>query len=266
VPSLGTLVLERLCAARLAAMPARAIDTVIFDFGGVLARNGRLSDLGSRFPAEQRATAMRLLMGDYGQDNDHPWHRLERGEITLDEHRRMMQESFAAEGISAGLPQPGTGVTIEFVRNQPVVTLVEDLRAAGFRLGVLTNNVREFRPNWWPLLPFEEWFDDIVDSHEVGMRKPNPAIYQLALARLGAEAGRTAFLDDVATNVSAATGVGMHGVWVDEDPSEAVATVRRWAASPTEGMGRGVAGRDAQNHLADLQQRLSGGPPRWRRW
>ena len=68
------------------------------------------------------------------------------------------------------------------------------------------------------MLPFDELFDDVVDSHEVGVRKPNPAIYQLALARLGAEAGRTAFLDDVATNVSAAEGVGMRGVLVDEDP------------------------------------------------
>jgi len=210
-------------------MTERAIDTVIFDFGGVLARNGRLSDLGSRFPVEQRAAAVRILMGDYGADNDHPWHRLERGEISLDEHRAMMQAAFAAEGITAELPSPGTGLQIEFQRNEPVVALVEDLRAAGFTLGVLTNNVREFRPKWWPLLPFEEWFDDIVDSHEVGLRKPNPAIYQLALARLGAVAERTAFLDDAPTNVAGADRVGMRGVLVDEDPTEAVATVRRWA-------------------------------------
>ncbi len=210
-------------------MPERLIDTVIFDFGGVLARNGRIADIGNRFPAEQRAAAMRLLMGEYGDDNDHPWHRLERGEISLDEHRRLTMEAFAAEGIEAELPRPGTGVVIEFVPNAPVVELVEELRAVGFKLGVLTNNVREFRPNWWPILPFEEWFDDIIDSHEVGLRKPNPAIYQLALARLGAEAGRTAFLDDAPTNVAGAERVGMRGVLVDADPTEAVAAVRRLA-------------------------------------
>ena len=77
------------------------------------------------------------------------------------------------------------------------------------------------------MMPFEDWFDDIVDSHEVGLRKPNPAIFQLALARLGAEAGRTVFLDDVATNVSAAESVGIHGMLVDEDPTDAIAAVRR---------------------------------------
>ena len=43
---------------------------------------------------------------------------------------------------------------------------------------------------WWEMLPFEEWFDDVVDSHEVGLRKPNPAIYELALRRLGRAAPR----------------------------------------------------------------------------
>jgi epoxide hydrolase-like predicted phosphatase len=97
------------------------------------------------------------------------------------------------------------------------------------RLGVLTNNVAEFRERWRSMLPFDELFDDVVDSHEVGLRKPNPAIYQLALERLGAEPGRSAFLDDVPTNVWAAEGVGMLAVVVDEDPLPAVRTVRGWA-------------------------------------
>ena len=79
------------------------------------------------------------------------------------------------------------------------------------------------------MMPFDEWFDDVVDSHEVGVRKPNPAIYQLALARLGADAARTAFLDDVPTNIAAADAVGIRGVLVEEDPTAAIATVRRWA-------------------------------------
>ena len=118
---------------------------------------------------------------------------------------------------------------IEFTASAPMVALVEELREAGFRLGVLTNNVAEFRERWRAMLPFDEWFDDVVDSHEVGLRKPNPAIYQLALARLGAEADRTAFLDDVPTNVSAAQRVGIRAVLVDPDPTAAIATVRRWA-------------------------------------
>jgi epoxide hydrolase-like predicted phosphatase len=207
-------------------MTSAAVDTVIFDLGGVLARNGRPKDIAKRYPDHHPDTVMRVLMGDYGTDSDHPWHRLERGEISLAEHRELTTSLLTAAGIEP-LPAPAPGAPrMRFEPNGPVVDLVNDLRSHGVRLGVLTNNVREFRPLWWDLLPFDDWFDDIVDSHEVGLRKPDPAIYQLALGRLGAAAERTAFLDDVATNVDAATRVGMVGVLVDDDPLPAVATVR----------------------------------------
>jgi epoxide hydrolase-like predicted phosphatase len=207
-------------------MTTAAVDTVIFDLGGVLARNGRPKDIAKRYPDHHPDTVMRVLMGDYGTDSDHPWHRLERGEISLAEHRELTNALLTAAGIDP-LPAPAPGAPrMRFEPNTPVVDLVGDLRSHGVRLGVLTNNVREFRPLWWDLLPFDDWFDDIVDSHEVGLRKPDPAIYQLALGRLGAVAERTAFLDDVATNVDAATRVGIVGVLVEDDPLPAVATVR----------------------------------------
>lgn len=213
----------------LPASTTASIDTVIFDVGGVLAATGRHSDFTRRFPPEHAEQVTRIFVGDYSQDGDHPWHRLERGEISLDENRRLSRIALAEAGIELPVPPPSGTPMIVFTASEPMVELVKELRANGFRLGVLTNNVLEFRENWRSMMPFDEWFDDIVDSHEVGLRKPNPAIYQLALARLGAEPGRTAFLDDVATNVSAAESVGMRAVLVDEDPTEAIATVRRLA-------------------------------------
>ncbi|MEI8238459.1 MAG: HAD family phosphatase [Actinomycetota bacterium] len=213
-------------------MAERSIDAVIFDLGGVLAANGRQSDFSKRLPDADATKILRIVMGDYGTDSDHPWHRLERGEITLEEHRRLNRAAFEEAGIELPPAQPPPsdgGPAMVFEPNGPVVALVHELRAVGMRLGVLTNNIAEFKAGWRTMLPFDELFDDVVDSHEVGMRKPNPAIYQLALARLGAEAGRTAFLDDVASNVAAARGVGMVGVVVDEDPTEAVLAVRRLA-------------------------------------
>ena len=206
-----------------------AIDTVIFDVGGVLAANGRHSDFARRFPPEHAEQITRIIVGDYSLDGDHPWHRLERGEITFEENRRLNRIAFADAGIELPAPPPGATPMIVFSASESMVELVKELRTSGLRLGVLTNNVLEFRENWRSIMPFDEWFDDIVDSHEVGLRKPNPAIYQLALARLGAEAGRTAFLDDVPTNVSSAESVGIRGVLVDEDPTDAIAAVRRLA-------------------------------------
>jgi len=211
-------------------MPPAVIDTVIFDVGGVLALTGRHSDFSRRFAPEHAEAVQRIFLGDYGADGDHPWHRLERGEITLEENRLLNKAALAEAGIPVPPPPPGGAATsIVFTRSEPMIALVEELRGAGFRLGVLTNNVAEFKPHWRSMMDFDAWFDDVVDSHEVALRKPNPAIYQLALARLGAEAGRTAFLDDVPTNVTAAEGVGIRGVLVEDDQAGAIETVRRWA-------------------------------------
>lgn len=202
----------------------RSIDAVIFDVGGVLSRTGRPADVATRFPGQDPDVVQRALMGDYGADGDHPWHRLERGEISLADVRVLNRSALEEAGIE--IPSFESGGHFGFEVSEPVVALVHDLKAIGIRLGVLTNNVREFRPMWWPMLPFAELFDDVIDSHEVGLRKPNPEIYLLALQRLGAEAGRTAFLDDVASNVEGARSIGIIGIQVDDDPSGAVAAVR----------------------------------------
>jgi len=209
------------------------IDTAIFDLGGVLMENGRHSDLVRRFPPEHAEAALRVFVGDYATDGDHPWHRLERGEITMLEFRDLSQPAFESAGI-APLPQPAAASTgepskplITFVPNMAMLDLVRRLRSTGIRTGILTNNVREFRDGWRSLAPLQGLFDDIVDSHEVGMRKPNPAIYHLAATRLNTTPERAVFLDDVLSNVDAARAIGMTGVLVDVDSAPAIIEVER---------------------------------------
>jgi putative hydrolase of the HAD superfamily len=68
----------------------------------------------------------------------------------------------------------------------------------------------------------------VIDSSEVGVRKPDPAIFSLALRELGGIAPEHAvFLDDFPGNVAAARRLGMHGVLVEEDPSGALAELER---------------------------------------
>ncbi|MGA0877963.1 MAG: HAD family hydrolase [Ilumatobacteraceae bacterium] len=206
------------------------IDTVIFDLGGVLATNGRPSDVIRRFPHDPLDVVMNVVMGEYSEDTDHPWHRLERGEITMADYRHALVELVQAAGLSPEPASPGdsaTSIGFRFEACQPMVDLVHQLRAADVKVGVLTNNIREFRPLWWPMLDFPTLFHDVVDSHEVGMRKPNPAIYELAVQRLGTSVSRTAFLDDAVSNVKAANMVGLHGIWVDRDPGPAIEAVRQ---------------------------------------
>jgi epoxide hydrolase-like predicted phosphatase len=208
----------------------RLIDAIVFDLGGVLMLNGRPSDIAGRFPGHDPAVLIPIIMGPHDEDSDHPWHRLERGEITMAELRAANREALAAQGVTMPRSAPGTSAPPRAVeRNDAMFDLVSDARAAGLRTAILTNNVREFRPLWWPMAAYDELFDVIVDSHEVGCRKPDPAIYRLTLDRLGVPAARAAFLDDIAPNAAAATSVGMHGLLVEGAGQAAIARARELA-------------------------------------
>jgi putative hydrolase of the HAD superfamily len=112
-----------------------------------------------------------------------------------------------------------------------VVDRIRELRAAGYRLGLITNNVREGSATWRALVPVDELFEVVVDSSEVGMRKPNPAIFHHALELLGVDdPAEAVFLDDAPGNVAGARRAGLHAIHVD-DPDDALAALDALLAS-----------------------------------
>jgi putative hydrolase of the HAD superfamily len=105
-----------------------------------------------------------------------------------------------------------------------MVETVRRVRAAGAKTAILTNNIAEGRDHWMGWLPVDELFDAVVDSSAVGMRKPNPAIYQHTLSLLdGASPDHAVFLDDYESNVRAAEALGWHGIVVGLDRDLAIA-------------------------------------------
>ena len=207
-------------------MKARSIDAVLFDFGGVFTESP--FEVARRFGAALGANPERVLdlvFGPYHEDTDHPWHRLERGEIALDVAREAIIALGAAEGLEtdpyrvlAALGRGGGGV------REPFVEGARRARAVGMRTAIVTNNVREFREAWRAMLPVDDLFDAVIDSSEVGKRKPDAAIFHHALAAVGGPPPeRTVFLDDFAGNVDAARALGMRGILVEPDPAPALA-------------------------------------------
>ena len=82
--------------------------------------------------------------------------------------------------------------------------------------------MREGSAAWRSLVPVDELFDVVVDSSEVGMRKPNPAIYHHALEALGGiPPDEAVFLDDSPGNVEGARRAGLHAILV-ETPEQAI--------------------------------------------
>ncbi|WP_291987483.1 HAD family phosphatase [Luteitalea sp.] len=92
------------------------------------------------------------------------------------------------------------------------VTLLEELRAHGYRVAALTNWSAETYPVARTRFPFLDWFEDVVISGVEGIAKPDPRVFQLALARTGFAAERTVFIDDNLPNVEAARALGLHTV------------------------------------------------------
>lgn len=203
------------------------VDGVLFDFGGVFFDSpfAAVHDFGAA-GGIGGPRLVEYVFGRYDEDTDHPWHRLERGEIDLLAARDQIQALAAAEGHDVDLFQALSGLTGATVRDG-MIAVARDARAAGCRVGLVTNNVREFGDGWRRMLPVDELFDVVIDSHQVGMRKPDPRIFRMALEGLGGVAPeRAVFLDDFAGNVAAARALGMQGIVVGPDWEQAVAELR----------------------------------------
>jgi putative hydrolase of the HAD superfamily len=175
---------------------------------------------------EQLGQAMVLAAERNGGEN--PLYALERGEITEAEFNAHVS---AALRETAGRDIDMAGFKDVFFQalpaNEPMFDHLRALRDDGYRLALLTNNVREWEPLWRSLLPVDEIFEEVVDSAFVGMRKPDPAIYELTLERLGGVAPeRCVFVDDLDVNVEAARALGMGGV-VFADTEQAIAELDR---------------------------------------
>jgi epoxide hydrolase-like predicted phosphatase len=199
-------------------LPGRRFDAVLFDFGGVL--------VGSPFAAMDDAApgALDLFLGDYAGDGDHPWHRLERGEMALADYWADLLVRAEAAGVEVDATKL-IGLYGKLDVRPRMVDRVRSLRADGYRTAIVTNNVKEAGDTWRAKLPLDELFDAVVDSCEVGMRKPNPAIYQHALGLLGVPPARAVFLDDAPGNVAGAQAAGLTAILVGPSDDEALAAL-----------------------------------------
>jgi putative hydrolase of the HAD superfamily len=160
---------------------------------------------------------------------DHDLHRLETGRLTETEYLVRLCDRHAA----GGLPRIEPGDAREILVGRPMVTsqvmveTVRQVRAAGHRTALLTNNVREWELAWRALMPFDELFDVILDSSAVGLRKPDPAIYRLTCERLGLDPAECLFVDDLECNVAAARALGMEALLCSDGPATAAEVLRR---------------------------------------
>jgi putative hydrolase of the HAD superfamily len=205
-----------------------AIKAVISDFGGVLTTP--LIDSFAAFQDESGihpAALGQAMQRAADRDGAHPLFELECGRIT--EAAFMAQLSEDLETELGHRPELHRFREIYFEAlepNPPMIKVMAELRESGYRMALLTNNVREWEPLWRSMLPVDEIFELVVDSGFVGCRKPDREIYDLTLERLGGTDPREClFIDDADVNCAAAEALGMSAVHY-RDNDQAIGEIR----------------------------------------
>lgn len=197
-------------------MTATPVRAVLWDFGGVLSSSP--FEAFARYEAERGLPPGFLRTVNATNADANAWARLERNEIDLDG----FGEAFASESASLGHRVDGREV-LELLGGDlrpAMLRAVRRCREHGLRTALLTNNVVAM-DGWHAEVALDELFDVVIESSKVGVRKPDPAAYELVLQELDVPASEVVFLDDLGVNLKPARTMGMRTIKVSE-PEQAL--------------------------------------------
>ncbi|GAA4221974.1 putative hydrolase of the HAD superfamily [Streptosporangium album] len=188
---------------------------VLIDWGGVLTTG--LSEaiaewiVADRIDATHYRDVMReLVLHAYeGSEDENTIHALERGEISgLEFERELAARLVTTDGVPPIAEGLLNRMFAGFQRVEPMYDMLRRARAAGLRTCLLSNSWA----NEYPREGWDEFFDEVVISGEIGMRKPEPRIFEHALGRVGLAGHECVFVDDIEANITAARALGIVGV------------------------------------------------------
>jgi putative hydrolase of the HAD superfamily len=198
-----------------------AVDVVWCDFGGVL--TPPIAEAFARvvgaagIPEAALLAAIGQVAGDLGMRSLEP---LERGVLAQAEWGRRVAAALAPRWYPrVDLGRFGDYWYAGRTLNRPIYDRLVRLKRAGVRVGLLTNSVLEWEPHRRAMLPDDDVFEARINSHEVGVGKPDPRIYALAESALGAPAHRLLLIDDLTVNCAAARDRGWAAVQHQDNAS-----------------------------------------------
>jgi len=186
-----------------------AVDTsiraIIFDLGSVLERDNRLAEL-ARFEARWGLTPGQLQDIPMEEDLWNDWATGRTDEATF------WRRALARRGIDVADPGPLSEAVAHAVElDAAAFAIAQELRPH-YKLALLTNNTHEWLRISLARYPLADLFPVIVNSAGVGMRKPDPRIYQWTCELLGVTPAECLFIDDRERNTKAAEALGMRTI------------------------------------------------------
>jgi FMN phosphatase YigB (HAD superfamily) len=179
-----------------------AVKAVLLDLGNVLVFHDNallFARLGARAGLSGPEVGQRLTGAG--------WTAANRGLLDAEGIR---QDVCRALGVDLPLAEFAPLWSSHFTLHTAVLPRVEGL-VGRVKLGLVSNTNALHAAYLRPLLPILQRFDSVVMSCEVGHVKPEPEIYQRALAGVGCAPHEAAFFDDLREFVDAADGLGLHG-------------------------------------------------------
>lgn len=214
----------------------------VFDLGGVFLAGGpdAVASFGLRHGLD--AAAWDAIRADvFG--NDGLWSAVECGRCTLDAFARDLRQRIVAAGgtvdLDASRDFMSTAEIGEVARLRPEI--VDAARRIRGRMptALLTNNIVEWRDGWRQAIDVDGLFDVVVDSSDVGMRKPDRRIYEVTQHRLGIAHEALFFVDDIGQNLKAARALGWQTLRYD-DTARVLEVLHALAQGPSvrDGAGR----------------------------
>jgi putative hydrolase of the HAD superfamily len=194
---------------------------VIFDLGGVVFPSPFEAFDAYDHGNDLRKGTMRSLIRTSSETG--AWAALERGELNMDEFVVALEAEAFAAGFQLDARRLMGLIGSSLGPRPEMEQAIRQIRAGGLRTGALTNNWADEKQRTSPSGLHETGlFDVIVESAVEGLRKPDPRIYALALARLNVLASEAVFLDDLGMNLKPARAMGMATIKV-VDPHDALA-------------------------------------------
>jgi glucose-1-phosphatase len=199
------------------------IDAIVFDLGNVLIAVDEPRAM-ERMAARTGKTPEQIR--EYIRGTPHE-HELALGKLSKKQFFHTVAKDLGFDGTYDEFAQIWSDV---FTPIEPMIALAESLKTRVPRL--LLSNTNAIHMDYvFEHYAFLNDFDAHVLSHEVGMLKPDAAIYRFTLEKYGLAADRTVFLDDLATNVDGARRVGMQAIHY-QGPDQARAELTKLGVSP----------------------------------
>lgn len=196
------------------------VEAAVFDLGGVFLAGGveSVQAFGDRHGLT--VDAWRAIRRDLFHDETGVWSAVERGQATFADFVTRLRKLALEHGCDVAehdarnfMGNSGTSAT------QRLRTEIVDAAAklhARMPTALLTNNIPEWRTSWRALIDVDGLFDVVVDSCEVGTRKPESAIYEIMRTELDLPHESLFFLDDLGVNLKAARNLGWQTLRYDD--------------------------------------------------